>query len=158
MFQLLDNPSRKIALCQFTLESCKFLQQKFLRQGTIYLLSPPIVQNIFRTTKPAYSLRRDYFWKPQNTNPTIWYWIFNITRTKIWKQEYFFWPNTGLFFCEFSKKVRNNSFVEHLKTVVPILKNSFPYLYSFGTHSVVGVLKMVAVRNNNSFDRQLPGK
>ena len=49
MFQLLGNPSRKIALCQFTLEICKFLQQKFFRQGTIYLLSPPIVQNIFRT-------------------------------------------------------------------------------------------------------------
>ena len=51
MFQLLHNFSRKIALCQFRLEICKFLQPKFL--------SPPIVQNIFRTTEPAYSLRRD---------------------------------------------------------------------------------------------------
>ena len=38
MFQILHNSSRKIALWQFTLEICKFLQLKFLRQGRIYLL------------------------------------------------------------------------------------------------------------------------
>ena len=34
------------------------------------------------------------------------------------------------------KKNRNNYFVEHLKTAVLVLKNSFPYLYSLKTHSV----------------------
>ena len=38
MSQLLHNFSRKIALCRFTLEIWKFLQPKFLMQGTIYLL------------------------------------------------------------------------------------------------------------------------
>ena len=50
-------------------------------------LSPPIVQNIFfRTLELAYSLRRDSFWKPQNRDPTIRYWIFNIPRPKLWSQ------------------------------------------------------------------------
>ena len=38
MFQLFHNFLRTIALCQFTLQIFKFLQPKFLRQGTIYLL------------------------------------------------------------------------------------------------------------------------
>ena len=54
MSQLLHNFSRKIALCRFTLEV--LATEIFTARNN---LSPPAVQNIFRTTEPAYSLRRD---------------------------------------------------------------------------------------------------